>query len=183
MVGDGLKLTQTGKIPPAQVSELSHALGLDQWYIGKLNREGRVYPVALLHELCRQLGFVYLRKGTLLPSKAGRALLSGAPGNGKLFAAKLPVATRKRFNEDAGWITLIVAGSGLPFHEWEFYIAEILGAIGWERSTGLVVLPPLPHNPTPDVLQILARGLRRTEEAEPERVVDLARLARVTCRQ
>lgn len=183
VVGDGLKLTQAGKIPPAQVSELSHTLGLDQWYIGKLNREDQVYPVALLHELSRQLGFVYLRKGTLLPSKAGKALLSGAPGNGKLFAAKLPVAAQRRFNADAGWITLIVAGSGIPFHEWEFYVAQILGAIGWERSTGLVVLPLLPHNPTLDVLQILARGIRRTEESEPERVAALACLARVSCRE
>ncbi|MCS5480883.1 plasmid pRiA4b ORF-3 family protein [Corynebacterium sp. YIM 101645] len=183
VVGDGLKLTQAGRIPPAQVSELSHTLGLDQWYIGKLNREDQVYPVALLHELSRQLGFVYLRKGTLLPSKAGKALLSGVPGNGRLFADKLPLGTTRRFNEDAGWITVIVAGSGISFHEWEAHIVEVLSAIGWERSNGMMVLPAVAANPTLNALQILARGLHRPEEPEPGRITDLARLARVACRE
>lgn len=183
LVGDGLKLTQAGRIPPAQVNELSHILGLDEWYPGKFNREDHVYPVALLHELSRHLGFVYLRKGTLLPSKAGRALLSGAPGTGKLFADKLPLRTQKRFNEDAGWITLLVAGSGVSVSEWASWIAEVLWAIGWERGTATVVLPPLAHNPTLDVLQLLVRGLDPAEQPEPERIAELARLCRVTCRE
>src|SRR3954467_3101481 len=43
-VGDGIRLTQAGHLPPAVVEETMHILGWDADWIGKMNWEDQTYP-------------------------------------------------------------------------------------------------------------------------------------------
>ena len=57
---DGLQLTQDGYLKPAFVAETFHALGWEDRWIGKANREDLTYPVADIRVTARALGLVNL---------------------------------------------------------------------------------------------------------------------------
>src|SRR3954465_15899725 len=72
-VGDGIRLTQAGHLPPAVVEETMHILGWDADWIGTMNREDQTYPVQELRELAGRMGLLRKHRGTLLPTAIGRS--------------------------------------------------------------------------------------------------------------
>lgn len=78
VLGDGVRLTGAGYLPPALVEHLAERTGVTGWWIGKANREDQTWPVAQLRDSARALGLVSVRKGTLAPtaSRAGCRSLS-----------------------------------------------------------------------------------------------------------
>src|SRR6476660_8001267 len=90
-VGDGVKLTGAGYLPPAVVVETMQHLGWDADWIGKGNREDLTIPVAELRETARLLGLVRVHRGQLRATTAGRRLSSDPLGLWQYIAARLPL--------------------------------------------------------------------------------------------
>lgn len=69
----GLKLTDTGRLPPASVRSASRELGWDRRWIGTMNREDHVPMAADLREWATKTALVRKYRGTLLLTRAGAA--------------------------------------------------------------------------------------------------------------
>jgi hypothetical protein len=74
---DGLPLTQDGYLKPAFVREAFEALGLDDRWPGKANREVQTRPVLQLREQLQAWKLLRKSKGRLLLSPAGRKMSDG----------------------------------------------------------------------------------------------------------
>lgn len=72
LVGDGVRLTQTGRLPRAIVRQVQQAH--PDWYLsGKpAATEDDLWPLAELHALLRRVGLLRLRNRVLTPTKAAR---------------------------------------------------------------------------------------------------------------
>jgi len=79
-LGDGVRLTAAGYLPPALVSETMQRFGWDADWFGAGNREERTGPVRDLRDSARQLGLVRVYRGKLLPTTAGRRYLEDTAG-------------------------------------------------------------------------------------------------------
>jgi hypothetical protein len=110
-VGDGLRLTQAGRLPPAVVEEVMRALGWDAGWIGKMNREDQTYPVQELRELARRMGLLRTRRGVLLPTAVGRRLAEDPAGLWWHLADRLPPA-RTEVERLAGVLFLLAVAAG-----------------------------------------------------------------------
>ncbi|WP_263869925.1 plasmid pRiA4b ORF-3 family protein [Rhodococcus rhodochrous] len=71
-IGDGVKLTAAGYLPPALVEDLAARTGVTEWWIGAANREDLTVPVARLRASARTLGLISVRKGHLAPTAVAR---------------------------------------------------------------------------------------------------------------
>src|SRR3954454_22306000 len=91
-VGDGIRLTSAGYLPPAVVEETMGALGWDAAWIGKMNREDQTYPVWELREFARRMGLVRKHRGVLQRTVAGRRLTDDPAGLWEHLAGSLPLA-------------------------------------------------------------------------------------------
>ena len=72
LIGDGVRLTSAGYLPPALVEQLAERTGVTGWWIGNANREDLTRPVARLRESARALGLVRVRNGRLAPTAVAR---------------------------------------------------------------------------------------------------------------
>jgi hypothetical protein len=133
-VGDGLRLTQAGRLPPAVVEETMRALGWDTDWIGKMNREDQTYPVQELRELARRLGLLRKHRGTLLPTAVGRRLAEDPAELWWHLADRLPPA-RTEVERLAGALFLLAVAAGQPRPH--ALVAEGLTALGLvDAATG-----------------------------------------------
>jgi hypothetical protein len=73
-VGDGIKLTAAGFLPPEAVEASVAELGLENEWIGKHNRENQTLPVLELRESAMKTGLLRKERGVLLPTPSGRAV-------------------------------------------------------------------------------------------------------------
>ena len=89
-VGDGVKLTAAGYLPPAMVEQLMADTGWDRMWIGKNNREDLTFPIWQLRDWARALGLVRKYKGELRPTRRGSALKNDHGGLTELIARSLP---------------------------------------------------------------------------------------------
>jgi hypothetical protein len=110
-VGDGVKLTGAGYLPPAVVLETMQHLGWDADWIGKGNREDLTIPVAELRETARQLGLVRVHRGQLRATPAGRRLSNDPIGLWQHIAARLPLG-RSDAQRQAGLLWLLALAGG-----------------------------------------------------------------------
>lgn len=168
VIGDGVKLTQTKRLPPAVVKQYAQASGIADWWPRALSSESNVAPVAEIHELARTLGLVHPDNGRLLPTAEAQQLGKDPTAWEKYLAQKLPLG-QNDLDRHAGWAALLIAGAGVEFEEWDQAIGEALADLGW-RSTigGGLIAAPRPYNPTSDLLEILVRGLDRAYLMNPE---------------
>ena len=58
VIGDGLRLTGAGYLPPAIVERFTERSGITGWWMGKANREDLTPPVAGVRDTARALGLV-----------------------------------------------------------------------------------------------------------------------------
>lgn len=133
-IGDGVRLTQAGYLPPAIVEETMRTLGWDADWIGKHNREDTTYPVLELRDLARRMGLLRVYRGTLLRTVAGRRLTDDPVGLWWHLADRLPVA-RGEVEVMSGTLLLlaVAAGRSRP----HALVADGLAALGLvDAATG-----------------------------------------------
>lgn len=158
VIGDGVTLTGAGYLPPGVVETFAVRSGISGWWIGKANREDLTPPVRAVRDTARALGLVSVRKGRLSPTAAGRRLCTDPQGLLQHIVGRLPAGTSK-FERQAGWIALAVAGGGTPAEDWRAAISHILHGIGW-RTDQDIYSPPPPQSPTLSILEQLAGAER-----------------------
>lgn len=89
-IGDGVKLTAAGYLPPTMVEQLMIDTGWDRKWIGKNNREDQTYPIWQLRDWARALGLVRKYKGELRPTRRGAALMNDREALADLIARSIP---------------------------------------------------------------------------------------------
>lgn len=158
VVGDGVALTAAGYLPPTVVERIAERTGIVDWWIGKANREDLTYPVADIRTTARALGLVSVRKGRLSPTAAATRVREDPLALWQHIVGRFPLGT-KDAERQAGWMALVVAGSGVPVQEWRSEISDLLFALGW-RSGQDRFSPPPADSATLDVLEQLAGASR-----------------------
>lgn len=153
-VGDELKLTGAGYLPPASVERVFGQLGMDDEWIGKGNREDQTLPVADLRSSAQALGLVRKRTGRLLPTAAGRrlagdpaGLLEGATDPLALLGhieSRLPLHSSP-IGEQAALLLLIFAAAGRHPGAALAPAGEILTQLGWRVDAGPVTARAITH--------------------------------------
>lgn len=180
LLDGGVKLTTAKYLPPAVVREYAARTGLDTWWPRRITSES-VTPLPEIRELCRSLGLVRVSNGMVAPTKKAQALRFDPGAWEKQLQTKLPLG-KTVFEKHAGWVALVVAGSGAPYVQWPGLISEVLFDMGW-RNQGRFGNPnrvPF-HSPTYEVLQLLAEGVAADpwdSEVPEETVAAVAALAR-----
>lgn len=157
-IGEGVKLTQAGYLPPAMVETLAERTGVAEWWIGKANREDLTWPVHQVRTTARAMGLVTVRKGRLAPTVAGARVRDNGRALWQHIVSRLPLGT-KDIDHDAGWLALAVVGSGVPAAGWASEISDVLARLGWRTHHPVYWLPPA-HSPTLLVLEFLAGSAR-----------------------
>ncbi|GGI09385.1 plasmid pRiA4b ORF-3 family protein [Egicoccus halophilus] len=183
-VGDGVKLTAAGYLPPAVVQRIFDELDLGDEWIGKGNREDLTYPVLQLRETGQRLQLLRKFKGRLVPTPRARALADDPVGLWQHVAGALPVGGRDA--ADAGWqagvllLALMAAGAT---DDAEVRVAALLTALGWAVGEGQPVDPRTAGHLVVDDVRLLRRlgAFERDRRAWPGTVtpdgIALARAA------
>ena len=143
-IGDGVRLTAAGWLPPALVSETMRTLRWDDDWFGKGNREDITGPVHDLRETARRLGLVRVYRNELRPTTDGRRLRDDPAGLWQHLAGRLPLTTEQP-EEVAGLLWLLATAAGRP--RAEDVVAAGLGRMGYvlrsaaplDRSTAFVL--------------------------------------------
>lgn len=139
-VGDGVRLTQAGYLPPALVSEAMAALGWENAWIGKHNREDQTLPILELREAAQRLGLLRKNRGQLLVTKLGRRLRDDPQQLWWRLARGLPTA-RDQAQRQAGVLYLLTVAAGHPRDD--ALLAEGMSILGW--ADGRTRQPIGPH--------------------------------------
>ncbi|WP_157073277.1 plasmid pRiA4b ORF-3 family protein [Kribbia dieselivorans] len=180
IVADGVSLTAAGRLPPAVVRTIADQTGLRQWWIGQANREDQTPPVTDIRETARALGLVSVRKGRLAPTAAVARIRENPVALWRHIVSRLPLG--KDAAREAGWLTLAVAGSGVPASDWDGVVGDLMFTLGW-RIAGFPDEPPSGDSPTLDVLEILAGRVRRGWRAPSKVDPAIAATARAAIRR
>lgn len=138
-IGDGVRLTQAGYLPPALVTEAMVTLGWAQDWYGKHNREDVTRPILLLRESAQRFGLLRKSRGQLLVTKAGRALIENPAELWWHLADRLPDA-RQEPERDAGVLYLLTVAAGQA--EDDALLAQGMTILGWASGeTGRQLSP------------------------------------------
>ncbi|WP_308115014.1 plasmid pRiA4b ORF-3 family protein [Rhodococcus opacus] len=160
LIGDGVRLTSAGYLPPAVVEQLAERTGVAGWWIGKANREDLTWPVAQLRDSARALGLVSVRKGRLAPTALARRCRDQPSALLRHIISRLPVG-RTDFDRQADWLALAVVGSGIPAEEWASEIRNLLVGLGWRVKGSPILGTAAVVSPTLDVLDLLSGKTHR----------------------
>ena len=127
-VGNGVRLTQAGYLPPAIVSEAMTALGWEDDWIGKHNREDQTLPILQLRETAQVLGLLRKNRGQLLVTKLGERLREHPQQLWWHLAQRLPTV-RERAERQAGVLYLLTVAARHPRDD--ALLAEGMTILGW----------------------------------------------------
>ncbi|WP_454300408.1 plasmid pRiA4b ORF-3 family protein [Salana multivorans] len=103
---EGLRLTQAGYLPMAEVVALAERFNLAEEMVGRLNREDHTPQVGDFREALRELGLARPLKGRLVRTRLGTSLMTDPVGLTRHIIERLPLG-RDDFARDAG--TALVA--------------------------------------------------------------------------
>ena len=137
-LGEGVRLTQAGYLPPALVSEVMTTLGWSEDWIGKQNREDQTLPVFELREAVQRLGLVRKDRGQLLVTKLGRRLADDPLRLWWRLAEGLPMG-RGKPEREAGILYLVTVAAGRPPED--AVLADGMSILGWAEGPGEPVSP------------------------------------------
>jgi len=132
-VGGGVRLTKAGYLPPVLVSEAMAALGWQDDWIGKQNREDQTLPILELRESAQRLGLLRRYRGQLQVTKLGHRLIDDPVGLWWHLAERLPVA-RSEAERDAGVLYLLTVAAGRS--EDDALLADGMSILGWAPRGG-----------------------------------------------
>jgi hypothetical protein len=131
-VGDGVKLTAAGYLPPAVVRTIFDELDLGSEWIGAGNREDLTVPVLALREAGQRLRLLRKHKGRLVPTSRGRTLAGDPVDMRWHLAGALPLGGRDV--SDASWqagvLLLALMASGSADNA-EATVTDLLTGLGW----------------------------------------------------
>lgn len=180
-VGDGVKLTQAGYLPPAMVTAAMTEWSWADNRYGKNNREDITLPVLELRESAQRFGLLRKYRGQLLRTKIGRTLTDHPTELWWHLASALPDA-RSEPQRHAGVLYLIMVAAGLA--ENDAMLAEGMTILGWtERGTYQRLSPTAAFVAARDtwvvfrMLGLVLRTRRSTESHPPAAARRLARAA------
>jgi len=132
-VGDGIRLTGAGYLPPARVQALMHELDPDNMWQGEANREAQTYPLLFLRETLTRLGLVRKYRGDLLPTKQGLRLSDAPVQLWHHVAARLPLERSDHGRDCALLLLLLVAAGEADSWDTTRESLDLLSAmVGWE---------------------------------------------------
>jgi len=136
-VGDGVKLTAAGYLPPAVVQTIFDELDMGEEWIGKGNREDLTVPVLALRETEQRLKLLRKYKGRLVPTARGRQLAGDPVGLWSHLANALPLGGRDAADPEwqAGVLLLALMASGSTDNA-EVTVAKLLTGLGWAVGDG-----------------------------------------------
>jgi len=110
-VGDGIRLTSAGYLPPARVQALMDELDTEKIWRGEANREVQTYPLLFLRETVTRLGLVRKYRGELLLTKRGSQLRNAPVELWHHLAARLPLE-RTDSGRDCALLLLMLVAAG-----------------------------------------------------------------------
>ncbi|NDL60179.1 plasmid pRiA4b ORF-3 family protein [Phytoactinopolyspora sp. XMNu-373] len=138
---DGIKLTESGYLPPSVVKAALSELELEDEWPGSGSREHQTAPVLYLRESAQAAGLVRKYRGKLLLSSRGRALRDDPVGLWWRLAEQTPSPKLKDPAEmHAGLFFLLVVAAGVA-EDREEVVADLLGAVGWRNADGTLLTP------------------------------------------
>lgn len=180
---DGIPLTSAGWMRPTAVEQLAHELGVDQWWIGKANREDLTAPIARLREHVMQLGLPRTLKGRLVRTPRGRAIDGHPEYLWELLAnSLLPTGIERnagaQFAETAAAASLVYVAAGHPIgQDTDDAVARLLTRTGWSINGGPIHRHEIPGiGWTADIIDWVGpvqrpRGLRSTPPTAAQRAL------------
>ncbi len=110
-VGDGIRLTGAGYLPPKAVSALMAELDPERQWFGEANREAQTQPLLALREVVTVLGLVRKYRGVLVPTKRGAQLRESPLGLWHYLAERLPLE-RSTHGHDVALLLLMLVAAG-----------------------------------------------------------------------
>ena len=119
-VGDGIKLTAAGFLPPTLVEATAAELDLEDEWIGKYNRENQTIPVLEFRESAVKTGLLRRERGLLLPTPAGRAVRDDPVKLWWQLAENVPPRRAQRLELHATVVLLTAVAAQLPEDPLEF---------------------------------------------------------------
>lgn len=190
-LGDGLTLTGAGYLPPRVVETLTHAVRMDDVWIGAGNRESHTPPIRELRERSRRYGLLRKSKGRLLPTTQGRRLRADPQALLDLVLIRLAHDGEEFERVAAGLMLLGIAG-GAPFQPgrgwWESAraladpVARVLATAGWRLEDGSHLGRADVLDAARDTLDVVLEMVRCVDDG-PEQVSVLRRVARAVLQQ
>ena len=130
---DGIRLTDAGHLPPAEVSAAVGELGLSTGGPGR--RESQVQPVRQLRESAQATGLLRKQSGQLLLTARGAGLRSDPAALWWHLAERMPLRTAGPGGFQPGLIMLVCVAAGAT-GTLNATIAGMLTAIGWMNTDG-----------------------------------------------
>ncbi|WP_130178730.1 plasmid pRiA4b ORF-3 family protein [Cryobacterium sp. SO1] len=109
-VGDGIRLTSAGYLPPARVQALMRELDTEKIWRGGANRESQTYPLFILREAVTRLGLVRKLRGDLVLTKRGAQLRTAPVQLWQHVAERLPLE-RDAWGRDCGLLLLMLVAA------------------------------------------------------------------------
>ncbi|MCY7404407.1 MAG: plasmid pRiA4b ORF-3 family protein [Cryobacterium sp.] len=131
-VGDGIRLTGAGYLPPQAVSALMAELDPQRQWYGEANREAQTQPLLALREMATALGLVRKYRGVLVPTKRGTQLRTSPLGLWHYLAARLPLERSPHGHDVALLLLMLVAADEAGTREVVRDSLDLLSAtVGW----------------------------------------------------
>ena len=133
-VGDGLRLTSAGYLPPKLALSIGKELGLEDFWLSR-GGESKMPPVAAFRETLQRVGLLRKYKGDLLLTKAGQ-LAANDPVRlwQHLTRRLLPTHPAVRdFAHEASLLTLLLAATDGPDFDLTT-VARWMTAAGWRMG-------------------------------------------------
>jgi hypothetical protein len=132
---DGIKLTDAGHLPPAEVAAVIGALNLAAEGITHISRENQAPPVLRLRESAQATGLVRKHRGRLVLTTRGAALRHDPPALWWHLAGQMPLRSAAGSEVQPG-IILLACVTARFTDTLDITIARMLTAMGWMNSDG-----------------------------------------------
>ncbi len=180
-VGDQLKLTGAGYLPPRVVETIYHDARLEEEWIGKGNREDLTWPVLDLRERSQRWGLLRKARGRLSVTARGRRLREDPTALLELVLQRLALSGEDFNGVAAGLRLLAVAGGkALERERWdatrtvEDTVAQALTIAGWRTEDRHPLTRDHVMSATRDMMDAV-RQLMRCFDGDAEEKADLER--------
>ena len=180
-IGDQLKLTAAGYLPPRVVETVYHDARLEEGWIGKGNREDLTWPVLDLRERSQRWGLLRKARGRLSVTARGRRLREDPTALLDLVLQRLALRGEEFERVAVGLRLLAVAGGkALEREKWdaprtvEDTVAQALTIAGWRTEDRHPLTRDHVMRATRDTMDAV-RQLMRCFDGDAEEKADLER--------
>lgn len=167
--GDGLQLTASGYLKPADVRSLAAVMPTMHDWIHKMAREIDVHPVLFFREYLKEIGLLRKYKGTLRLSRLGRAMLPD-PAEVWQHLARTLVPDEPRFDAEAS-VVVIVHMATTDGRIDVNAVARTLTELGWAHRDGSGISSGEVHGVWNDLWAVLGNVGERPSARHRDRML------------